>query len=51
MSNDATQAKTIEKVLKSIDGLQYGTVLITIHEGKIVQIDRTEKSRFELHKK
>jgi hypothetical protein len=37
----------IERIKNNIQGLKFGTVQITIHEGKIVQIDRTERSRFE----
>lgn len=37
----------IERIKNNIEGLKFGTVQITIHEGKIVQIDRTERSRFD----
>lgn len=38
----------IERILESLNGLKFGTVQIVVHEGKIVQIERTEKKRFEL---
>ncbi|MBD2845727.1 YezD family protein [Paenibacillus sp. IB182496] len=34
-------------ILKQVDGLEYGSVLITVHDGRIVQIDRTERKRFD----
>ena len=37
----------LERIKNNIQGLRFGTVQITIHEGKIVQIDRTERSRFD----
>lgn len=36
----------LERIVERIDGLEYGTVLITVHDGKIVQIDRTERKRY-----
>ena len=38
----ADAMRTIEAQLS---GLSYGSLLITVHEGKIVQLERTEKSR------
>jgi hypothetical protein len=31
-------------------GMQYGSVVITVHDSQIVQIDRTEKYRIPLEK-
>lgn len=28
-----------------LDGIQYGNIVITVQDGKIVQIDKTEKYR------
>lgn len=33
-------------ILESLKDLQYGTLVITIHDGQITQVDRTEKNRF-----
>lgn len=30
-----------------LDGLRYGTVELVVHDGKIVQVDRLEKIRFD----
>ncbi|WP_201024038.1 YezD family protein [Paenibacillus sp. 32O-W] len=40
-------AEWLQKIKEKIEGLQYGTVQVTIHSGKIVQIDRTERTRFD----
>lgn len=44
-------SEKIKKIKKAIEGIQYGSVLITIHDGKITQIDCTEKMRFPNEKK
>ncbi|MEW6089202.1 MAG: YezD family protein [bacterium] len=41
--NDAILKDIIEK----LDRLKYGCVQITVHNGKIIQIDKTEKTRFD----
>ncbi|MVP00294.1 YezD family protein [Paenibacillus lutrae] len=37
----------IERIIQSINGLEYGTVQIIIHDGRIAQIERTERKRFD----
>ncbi|MDF2669188.1 MAG: hypothetical protein K0R67_1494 [Paenibacillus sp.] len=36
-----------ERIVQSVNGLEYGTVQIVVHDGRIVQIERTERKRFE----
>ncbi|MCM2674532.1 YezD family protein [Shouchella plakortidis] len=36
----------IDEIEKKINSIKYGTVLITIHNDQITQIDATEKTRF-----
>jgi hypothetical protein len=36
------------QLIDAIGGIRYGSVEITIHDGKIVQIERKEKMRFEV---
>lgn len=36
-----------ERILNSVAGLEYGSVHIVVHDGKIVQIERTERKRFD----
>ena len=37
-----------ERIAEQIKGLQFGQVLVTVHDGQIVQIDRTERTRYPL---
>ena len=41
----------MEKLASLLDGLEFGTVQITVHDSQITQIDRVEKYRFPLQKK
>ena len=45
-----TQAKTNEQVLKeiavAIESLRFGSIEITLHEGRVTQIEKREKVRF-----
>ncbi|MFD1453600.1 MULTISPECIES: YezD family protein [Oceanobacillus] len=40
----------LNHILKALKELEYGSVVITVHDGKITQIDTTEKKRFSLVK-
>lgn len=40
----------LEKIREQVVGVQYGVIQITIHNGQIVQIDRTERSRYDTPK-
>ena len=33
-------------ILLSLEGLCYGQITVTVHNGQVVQIDRTERQRF-----
>ncbi|WP_308638563.1 YezD family protein [Paenibacillus silvisoli] len=37
----------LERIASQVNGLEYGSVLITVHDGRVVQIDRTERKRFD----
>lgn len=34
-------------VKKTVESVRFGTVAITVHNSKVVQVDRTDKIRFE----
>jgi len=39
---------TIEKhILDAIRGIKYGAVEVVIHDSRVVQVEKTEKVRFE----
>jgi hypothetical protein len=35
------------KILRALSGIRYGSVEIIVHEGRVVQIERTEKLRLD----
>lgn len=37
----------LSKVQEAVQGLKYGTVQIVVHDGRVVQIERTERFRYE----
>ncbi|MFJ5965855.1 MULTISPECIES: YezD family protein [unclassified Bacillus (in: firmicutes)] len=36
-------------ILSALKSIEYGSVVITIHNGHITQVDTTEKTRFPFH--
>lgn len=42
--------QTLEKIASLLEGLDFGTVQITVHDSQITQIDRLEKHRLPLRK-
>jgi len=43
----ATDHSWIEIIKEKLSGLRYGQILLTVHDGRVVQIERTEKTRLE----
>ncbi|SDN33698.1 YezD family protein [Bacillus sp. OK048] len=43
--------QVMEKIANLLEGLEYGTVQITVHDSQITQIDRLEKHRLPLQSK
>lgn len=37
----------VRKILQAIKDLRYGSVEVTVHESRVVQIERKEKIRFD----
>ncbi|NCW26769.1 MAG: DUF2292 domain-containing protein [Verrucomicrobia bacterium] len=44
---ESGEQKWIGVIKEKLTGLRYGQILLTVHEGRIVQIERTEKTRLE----
>jgi hypothetical protein len=40
-------AATLQKIQAEVDKIQFGSVTLVVHEGKIVQIDTNNKIRLE----
>lgn len=43
--------QVMEKIASLLEGLEFGTVQITVHDSQITQIDRLEKHRLPLQGK
>ena len=46
ISNDVLRI-TLERITDALKGIRFGAIEIVIHEGRIVQIERKEKVRFD----
>ena len=42
-----TDKKVLDEILKFIQEINFGEVVITIHDSKIVQVEKREKKRFQ----
>jgi hypothetical protein len=47
VENNETQEDQVLEILRALKKIQYGSIEITIHGSKIVQIEVREKVRFE----
>lgn len=45
-TRNPTAQQTLESVVEALERLRYGAIQITIHDGRAVQIDVTERRRF-----
>ncbi|MEP6868091.1 MAG: YezD family protein [Novosphingobium sp.] len=45
-SADQTTATALGAVAEALATMRYGAIELTIHDGKVVQLDVTERSRF-----
>ncbi|GAA4707381.1 YezD family protein [Brevibacillus fulvus] len=50
MSKIRLDQEWIDRIIQTIQGLEYGSVHITVHDSQITQIERLEKHRFALDK-
>ncbi|MES2552583.1 MAG: YezD family protein [Pseudomonadota bacterium] len=49
MSSDTTQtSEVIHEIIRAIQELRFGSIEITVHEGRVTQIERREKIRFNV---
>ena len=44
-ADDEAYRRAMQEILRAVKNVQFGSVEITIHDSKVVQIDRTEKLR------
>jgi len=36
----------LDAITAQLSGMSYGSLVITVHDGRVVQLERTEKTRF-----
>jgi len=46
--DDETLEKAMGEILRSVKSVKFGSIEITIHDSRVVQIERKEKMRFAL---
>jgi hypothetical protein len=46
-NGDIADHPAIALVLSALEKLRFGAINITVHEGRLVQVDVTERSRFQ----
>jgi hypothetical protein len=46
-SSDQTKQVVIDAIFKAIEDVRFGSIEITVHDGRVTQIERREKVRFE----
>ncbi|WAC21759.1 YezD family protein [Luteolibacter sp. SL250] len=44
--HDGQKAEWLEVVRKNVAALRYGSVQITVHDGRVTQVESIEKTRF-----
>ena len=50
LKTDSVPATVVESILLALGGLRYGQVTIIVQDGRVIQIDRTERHRFPADK-
>jgi len=45
INNEEDEGKIVEEIIKTLKGIRYGHVQITVQDAKVVQIDKVEKFR------
>ncbi|EKN63278.1 YezD family protein [Schinkia azotoformans] len=48
--NTRIDHQVLEKIIHTLEGLEFGTVQITVHDSQVTQIEKNEKHRFQLQK-
>lgn len=47
---DSPPAQVMQSIVQALSGLRYGQVTVIIQDGRVIQIDRTERHRFAAEK-
>jgi hypothetical protein len=46
MTDDGLAPELLRQIAQAVSSLRYGTVQITVHNARVVQIDKVERMRF-----
>jgi hypothetical protein len=46
-ASELQSERLTDKILRTLSGIRYGSVEIIVHEGRVVQIERTERLRLD----
>ena len=46
VARDGSEADWLEVVRRNVANLRFGSVQITVHEGRVTQVESVEKTRF-----
>jgi hypothetical protein len=49
-TTDNLPATVVQSIVQALSGLRYGQVTIIVQDGRVIQIDRTERHRFTAEK-
>jgi hypothetical protein len=44
--NTSLSSEVVQEILRAVEQLRFGAVEITVHDGRVTQIERREKVRF-----
>ncbi len=50
VSYEESEQRTLSIIADLLENIKYGSIQLTIQDGKVVQIDKTEKFRFNVQK-
>jgi hypothetical protein len=48
LSPEEAREHALQRVREALRGLEFGTITITVHDGAVVQVERTERLRVRL---
>ena len=46
-ANEAITPEIVSEILAALHSLRYGSIVVTIHDSKVVQIEKNEKVRLQ----
>jgi hypothetical protein len=46
-ADEAITPEIVSEILAALRGLRYGSIVVTIHDSKVVQIEKNEKVRLQ----